>query len=31
MSMELYRYFDEVEFAERFLSGEVSMNSLASY
>lgn len=31
MSLELFRYFDKVEFAERFLSGEVSMSSLASY
>ena len=29
--MELFNYFDKAEFAERFLSGEVSMNSLASY
>lgn len=29
--MELYKYFDKPEFAEQFLAGVVSMNSLASF
>ena len=29
--MELFRYFDKAEFAERFCAGKVAMNSLSSY